>query len=575
LTEAEYTAHVERRKTLLIDPPNKNRSLDEYTRWITEYKAWSAMVESVTNLDIEVVRTERERVCAKLEAFAEATREHTHMVREMAALEDDLSDVKSMDFNPECWACKKNPFAHKKTKLTKRCDAMQIKMEEYKAQLIEDELLSKWRRTIDDCDKQIEVYATYTRDKDRYVAEVTYWNDVRKAWKAYDKWKSEVDRLTDAIDAFENYRSYAQYKAYKEQEVAHKTLLDAYKTQKARLERAKARAHEASEWERVLADIEKYKEVYEAYEVWASEHAIIETNLDGLNKSIEKRRLEDLRQTHDAEYMSRKTKVDIAERYENAKNMYYSNKLHIVDAELSELTSKREELLVEKATSDASDHIVRTNKTTLDKLLYLEQTYEDRLIKIKHLDVVFMGDKTTSDGYKEWIYKSQVIPMINREMNNFLGLFENFAFLMSYDKKHFIYMLEDRGNKPTLDKASGYQNFIIGLAFRIILTRIGCIGQQMKHLFIDEGFTACDAQNIEKVPSMLKSILTYGDYASITLMSHLDSVRECASVHINIERKEPFSYIHYGDSYPIFSIYCEDTGTIVKKTKGRPKSVKN
>jgi DNA repair exonuclease SbcCD ATPase subunit len=534
LTEAEYAANVERRKTLLIDPPNKNRCLDEYTRWVAEHKAWSAMVESVINLDIEAVRAERGNACAKLEAFTEATREHTHLMREMAVLEDDLSDVKSMDFNPECWACKKNPFAHKKTKLTKRYDDVRIRMDAYKAQLIEDEVLSKWRRTIDDCDKKIEVYAAYTRDKDKYAEEVTYWNRVRKAWKAYDKWKSEVDGLTDAINAFENYQSYVQYNAYKEQEVAHKTLLDAYKTQKARLERAKARAHEASEWERVLADIEKYKDVYKAYEVWASEHAIITAKLDGLDKSIQKRRLEDLRRTHEAEYLSKKAKVDIADRNENAKNMYYSNKLHIVDAELSDLTSTREGLLVEKAKSDASDHVVRTHKTTLDKLLYLEHTYEDRLIKIKHLDVVFMGDKTASDGYKEWIYKSQVIPMINREMNRFLGLFENFAFLMSYDKKHFIYMIEDRGNKPTLDKASGYQNFIIGLAFRIILTRIGCIGQQMKHLFIDEGFTACDAQNIEKVPSMLKSILTYGDYASITLMSHLDSVRECASVHINI-----------------------------------------
>jgi DNA repair exonuclease SbcCD ATPase subunit len=104
-------------------------------------------------------------------------------------------------------------------------------------------------------------------------------------------------------------------------------------------------------------------------------------------------------------------------------------------------------------------------------------------------------------------------------------------------------LIEDRGNLPTLDKASGYQNFIIGLAFRIILTRIGAIGQQLKHLFIDEGFTACDSVNIEKVPVLLKSILKYGGYDSILIMSHLDSVRDCTSIHINIERKDPFSYI--------------------------------
>jgi DNA repair exonuclease SbcCD ATPase subunit len=228
--------------------------------------------------------------------------------------------------------------------------------------------------------------------------------------------------------------------------------------------------------------------------------------------------------------------------------------------------------MTEKAKTDATEDIIKKHKHTFDKLLLLEEIYEERIIKIKNLELLFMGDKTTSDGYKEWIYKTQVIPLINKEMNAFLGMFENFSFEMTYDKKHFIYMLEDRGNKPTLDKASGYQNFITGLAFRIILTRIGAVGQQMKHLFIDEGFTACDSLNIEKVPYLLKRILSYGEYDSLILMSHLDSVRECTNIHININRDDPFSYINYSNEYPELSVLNEETGEIIKqKGRGRPK----
>jgi len=84
----------------------------------------------------------------------------------------------------------------------------------------------------------------------------------------------------------------------------------------------------------------------------------------------------------------------------------------------------------------------------------------------------------------------------------------------------------------------------------LALTRIGAIGQQLKHLFIDEGFTACDSSNIEKVPMLLKSILEYGKYHSILIMSHMDSVRECTNKMIHIDRKDPFSYIRYGQEYP-------------------------
>ena len=103
--------------------------------------------------------------------------------------------------------------------------------------------------------------------------------------------------------------------------------------------------------------------------------------------------------------------------------------------------------------------------------------------------------------------------------------------------------LQDRGNSPTLDKASGYQNFITGLGLRITLAKLGAVGQQFKHLFIDEGFTACDAVNMAKVPALLQSVMNFGQYKSIVLMSHLENVRDCASMVIDIERKGAFSYI--------------------------------
>ena len=164
-----------------------------------------------------------------------------------------------------------------------------------------------------------------------------------------------------------------------------------------------------------------------------------------------------------------------------------------------------------------------------------------------------------------FIYKNKVIPLLNQEMNYFLGSFEEFRFKMIYEKCRFIYLLQDRGNEPTLDKASGYQNFIISLAFRLALTRIGAIGQRLKHLFIDEGFTACDTNNIEKIPVLMKNVKDYGRYSSIILMSHLDTVRECSQLTININRNDPFSYIRYGNKYPAIKTIITPEGQKISK----------
>ena len=198
----------------------------------------------------------------------------------------------------------------------------------------------------------------------------------------------------------------------------------------------------------------------------------------------------------------------------------------------------------------------------------LIQSFTARKTLVQLFESRFIGDKANNDGYKEWIYREKVVPLLETEVNKFLSNIEGFKLRIQYDKKCFIYYLEDRGNMPTLDKASGYQNFVVGIAMRLALSRIGAVGQNVKHLFIDEGFTACDVMNIEKVPLLLKSIMTYGGYHSIILMSHLEQVRDAASIQVQIERQGVFSKIQYGSTYPVLTTLAQ---TEVAKKRGRPK----
>lgn len=455
-----------------------------------EYDEWKSTNESQSENDINIVKVKK----------------RLHMYEEKVSNAKQAIDIGCFEFNKECISCNKN---HKQCVGTKPA------------------LLQKWKNIIKECNELINTYDLY----EKYKIEKTYWDAIIVNWKEYDEWKSNIEYHSKIIREYEQSEAWLHYN---EGENIHLKLVEDYKLAKYYVEK--------DEWD-------KYKSSYELYEIWSKEHEIVLGKLKAYGDSVKKRNLEKSREIIYSEYMKNKNLATIHRDYEKYKDMFYSIKLHIVDRELRNLNNEREELIVENAKLEESIILFKKHSSEYEKIIQLERLYEERLLKIKELEFLFIGDKVTSDGYKEWIYKTQVIPLINNEMNTFLQMFENITFDMSYIKKHFIYMIEDRGNKPTLDKASGYQNFIIGLAFRIILTRIGAVGQQLKHLFIDEGFTSCDSTNIEKVPQLLKSILKYGDYSGILMMSHLDSVRGCTNIHINIDRNDPFSYIRFGEQY--------------------------
>lgn len=576
-TEEEYVASTQRYDHLLAHPIDKNRTLSEYEAWKETYEAWISTTSTVKDLDPEETEKTLITYQQKKDTFLEKDQEVKELEDSMNKVEKELESLQEFAFNPDCWACQKNPFQHKKSLLMEQQQetiSYYKQVTKYIQSIIKSELVSKWDKKINASQKLLTNYQTYITKKDLFEKESIYWEEILDTWQRYDAWKEEIDSLQTRIQNYEYYQLSLLWKRYHEQEVAHSSLLDKYHTNKDLYDRTRVYKKEFLEWEKVLQDIEQYKDVYKLYEVWIEEQKIIQEHLEAFEKSIQKRTLENLKDTYEKEYLQRKDKADIYKQYEKLKNMYLSKKLFSVEEILKGCLYERESYLVEKAKLDASEEMIQKHKDSFEKLRGLEKLYEDRVQKIKELDLLFMGDKTQSDGYKEWIYKNQVIPLLNKEMNAFLKMFENFSFEMVYEKKNFIYLVEDRGNKPTLDKASGYQNFIIGLALRIILTRIGAVGQQLKHLFIDEGFTACDSVNIEKVPLLLESILRYGDYESIVLMSHLDSVRECSHINIDIERKDPFSTIQYGLVYPELCIFNTETGAVVvKKGRGRPKKV--
>ena len=189
----------------------------------------------------------------------------------------------------------------------------------------------------------------------------------------------------------------------------------------------------------------------------------------------------------------------------------------------------------------------------LYEILFKEWTERrDILIKLDELLVGERGKTTSNNTYKEWIYSNHVIPMIERYVNQFLSEIDNIRFRIEYNAKHLMYYVQDRGNETSFAASSGYQQFVIGLAMRQALAIIGGSGNNLQHMIIDEGFTACDQRNLEKANDVLKLLIQRGQYKSILIVSHLESIKDVVPLKINIERKDAFSYLRYGTPYPSY-----------------------
>jgi len=153
------------------------------------------------------------------------------------------------------------------------------------------------------------------------------------------------------------------------------------------------------------------------------------------------------------------------------------------------------------------------------------------------LKVLSVGFK----GYREWLYTKKLGPMLQEAVSGLLEhmcegrpLFLEPEWLGSIDT--FSWFLRDGVNRTIIEKASGFQRFITGMAMRIAMSHLGICKVVYENLIIDEGFTACDGENLEKVPAFLKKLLKDKLYKGVMLATHLEDLKACGDKQVGIER---------------------------------------
>jgi len=147
-----------------------------------------------------------------------------------------------------------------------------------------------------------------------------------------------------------------------------------------------------------------------------------------------------------------------------------------------------------------------------------------------------------SNGIAYDIIKKR-LPYINAEVSKVLANIVDFqVFFEAEDKKLEIFIKHPKFDARPIELGSGSEKTIAAMAIRLALLNVSSLPKP--DLFIlDEPATALDEENMEGFIRILDMVKSY--FKTVLLISHLDTLKDCVDMTIEIEKKGNFAYVNY------------------------------
>jgi len=183
-------------------------------------------------------------------------------------------------------------------------------------------------------------------------------------------------------------------------------------------------------------------------------------------------------------------------------------------------------------------------KTVLDQQ-YIEfmKNYETGVQLENTVSSVIKKIETVSElidicnRYREWIYNEYILPNIVKKANNLISRIEpRLELCFKFEDENIEFTAKNEFHEVPIEKTSGFEYFILSLCLRISLISLTGNQNHRGQLIIDEGFTTCDANHLEKIPHFLRLLLN--QFESIILVSHLEKIQESVDNTIHIKNHQ-------------------------------------
>ena len=134
------------------------------------------------------------------------------------------------------------------------------------------------------------------------------------------------------------------------------------------------------------------------------------------------------------------------------------------------------------------------------------------------------------------------LPYINQEISKILtNIVEFEVFISNNEDKLDIFIKHPSHDPRPLEMGSGAEKTIASMAIRLAFLTVSSLPKS--DLFIlDEPGTALDEENMEGFVRILDMIKGY--FKTVILISHLDNLKDCVDMQINIERKNGYAHVN-------------------------------
>ena len=451
----------------------------------------------------------------------------TLLTNQLAALNKEQSntarqlvEVGTVSYNPNCQDCAKNPFRHKKEALLAE---QQRITEEIEHADQERTIICKGLPQ----SRIVELYDAWkSLHSDKLVQQMEH--KVKRT-----QVQNEGERLAQTRQELEQDREALGYETHQILADYH-TLCKAIQALDARRTHLRYRQEQA-EWTvaRTVHDLDLRIKDHEQVAAAAFAHEYNETQ----TQLLETTAILDQHLVNQRNLALKESLTAICEAYPSwLQYKDLETEQTKLAKEYSQCEAQLEQaLLLQKKQEESRCH--------LDKIQQFRLQMEARTACVTQL---FNG----FENYTNWLYPMKVGPVIETAVNSVLqaiALPRPIRLQAIWDADHFNWIVVDGMSSPPYEKCSGAQRFFVSLALRFAFSRMGTSNMINAQMFLDEGFTACDVETIDRVPGLLKNILHTQDLQTIFLVSHLDTLKSAANHTISIQRCMNNSSIQYGE----------------------------
>ena len=480
--------------------------------------------------------------------------------KEHDIVKKQLEEIGLAEYNPDCKACIGNPFRVKKEQL--QINLSQLLKEQKKQQSEIEQLLNN--NSYDKLKVLHEKLSSYPVDKmTLYEQQLSKQAILKKELLGIDENISTLEEERDDL----GYDTQVIVNEYYDLKATKQILTD---------EITNARFHqEQVAWTKSasLAILDEEIQVLERSTLlaYSKELNATEADLEKVERNIK---------THDLISAGLKR----LEELESILSAYpYWLKSKDLEVKLKPLSQQFSSLQASIQQSKMYNAQLQKARTLAEQMASFRQTLEHRLKLITEMGLAF-------DKFTDWVYPRKVGPAIEEAVNKVLNsivLPRPIQLKAEWDSTQFNWYVQDGITLPPYEKASGAQRFFVSLALRLAFSRMGAANMINAQMFLDEGFTACDTETMERVPTLLRSLIKDQEHLqTIFIVSHLDTLKAVADRNISITRGANSSKLLLGERQQVPRIMETkadakmksigdhvDAPAIPKKKAGRPKKV--